>query len=175
MNFERLTNSNHPDYISATELYATSFPPHEQREPRSQSEILNDSAYHFTLIYDEGKFVGLLLYWETKDYLYVEHFCIVERMRNRGYGQKALHLLTEQGKKVILEIDPPVDDIAKRRKGFYERCGFVENLFAHVHPPYHRNNHGHTLVLMSYPEKLTENECKSFHDFLKLHIMNNVF
>ena len=28
---------------------------------------------------------------------------------------------------MILEIDPPVDDISIRRRGFYERSGFVEN------------------------------------------------
>ena len=49
------------------------------------------------------------------------------------------------------EIDPPSDDISIHRKSFYERCGFKENAFSHVHPPYHKGNTGHELVIMSSP------------------------
>ena len=43
----------------------------------------------------------------------------------------ALALLRER------EIDPPTGDISRRRKGFYERGGFVENPYPHIRPPYH--------------------------------------
>ena len=70
-------------------------------------------------------------------------------MRNKQYGQKTLSFLAKQGKTLILEIDPPKDDISKRRKGFYERCGFTENFFTHIHPPYHKINEGHELTIMT--------------------------
>ena len=38
--------------------------------------------------------------------------------------EKALEFLSRRGKNVLLEIDPPVDETANRRKGFYERCSF---------------------------------------------------
>ncbi|WP_341479213.1 GNAT family N-acetyltransferase [Intestinimonas butyriciproducens] len=138
MNLERITNPSHPMYKPALELYQISFPPHEQREMLSQNTILQDSHYHFDLICDAGIFVGLVLYWERADYIYIEHFCIAPEMRNRQYGQKLLSLLKERKKRLLLEIDPPIDAIAVRRKGFYERCGFVENPYHHIHPPYHR-------------------------------------
>ena len=53
-------------------------------------------------------------------------------MRNKQYGRKVLSLLGGKQKTLILEIDPPVDNISKRRKGFYERCGFIENSFQHI-------------------------------------------
>ena len=31
------------------------------------------TAYHFTAVYDGDVFVGLVLYWETEAYLYIEH------------------------------------------------------------------------------------------------------
>jgi len=46
-----------------------------------------------------------------------------------------------------------VDEIARRRKGFYERCGYAENPYPHVHPPYHCGNKGHELVVMSAPRR----------------------
>lgn len=56
--------------------------------------------------------------------------------------------LARQNKTIILEIDPLVDDASVRRKGFYERCGYVANAFAHVHPPYQAANRGHELIVM---------------------------
>lgn len=60
--------------------------------------------------------MGLLLYWEAEDFRYVEHFCVRPELRGRRYGAKALEELGRDGKTVVLEIDPPVDDIARRRQ-----------------------------------------------------------
>ena len=149
MRIERMTTREQPLYERAMELYRGSFPPHELREEPSQQKILNDPAYHFDLLFDGGQFVGEVLYWEIAGFFYIEHFCILPELRNRHYGQAALELL--HSTPLILEIDPPVDAISIRRKGFYERCGFVPNPYRHIHPPYHRGNSGHELVVMSYP------------------------
>ena len=80
----------------------------------------------------DGKlFVGLALYRETAEYLYIEHFYILQALRNHRYGQRTLDLLAECGKTLILEIDPSMDAIVCCRKMFYERCGFAENPFPH--------------------------------------------
>ena len=128
-----------------------------------------------TLAYDGEPFVGLVLYWETPDFLYVEHFCILPELRNRHYGQRILAALGKRSKTIILEIDPPTDEISVRRKGFYERCGFVENPYLHVHPPYHRGNHGHELVVMSCPERLTPEEYAAFSGYLSGEVMRDAF
>lgn len=175
MHFERVTGENHPLYPKAVTLYGVSFPPHEQREGESQKRILEDPAYHFTLIRDGDDFVGEILYWETETFLYVEHFCIEPDKRGRRYGQRALSLLGRQGKTVILEIDPPVDEISIRRKGFYERCGFTANPWPHIHPPYHRGNRGHGLVVMSCPQPITESAYDAFSAYLNTHVMADVF
>lgn len=175
MRFERLTSPQHPLYKQAMALYGDSFPPHEQRENASQLRILSDEAYHFNLVYDENTFVGLALCWRTERFIYLEHFCILPELRNRHYGQRILAELGKQGKTIILEIDPPVDEISVRRKGFYERCGFGENPYPHAHPPYHRGNRGHELVVMSCPEKITPEEYDVFNVYLKREVMRNVF
>ena len=175
MRFERVTGAAHPMYRKALKLYGVSFPAHEQREAASQARILGDPAYRFTLILDREEFVGLILYWETERFLYVEHFCIEPEKRGRKYGQKALELLSRQGKTVILEIDPPVDEISVRRKGFYERCGFAANPYPHVHLPYHRGNKGHDLVVMSCPGSIPQEVYDEFRDYLDTHVMADVF
>ena len=52
MRFDRITDTQHEMYKKAMELYANSFPLHEQREAKSQASILGDSEYHFALAYD---------------------------------------------------------------------------------------------------------------------------
>jgi len=173
MNIERITSTTHPLYQKAMELYSISFPAHEQRETRSQEQILTQDAYHFDIICDGGEFIGEILYWEVAGSFYIEHFCVLPSMRNKHYGQKIPAAL--QDKPLILEIDPPVDAISQRRKGFYERCGFGENPYPHVHPPYHKGNHGHELVVMSCPGKLTAEEYNAFDGYLKREVMWEVF
>ncbi len=173
MEIHRITQTSDPLYPKALQLYGISFPLHEQREKASQTEILENPAYHLDVICDNGEFVGEILYWDIGGAFYIEHFCVLPAMRNRHYGQKILNAY--QSVPLILEIDPPVDEISIRRKGFYERCGFVENPYAHVHPPYHHGNTGHELVIMSSPEKLKPNEYDRFYRYLQSTVMKNVY
>lgn len=59
-----------------------------------------------------------MLCWEAEDFIYVEHFCVLPELRGRGCGARALGLLAREGKTVILEIDPPIDEISRRSKIF---------------------------------------------------------
>lgn len=171
MRFERLITTEDVIYSRAMELYHSSFPFHEQREADSQAKIMNHREYQFLLIYDEDKFVGLLLCWENETFIYVEHFCILPAMRNKRYGQRALELLNQRGKIVILEIDPPVDEISARRKSFYERAGFRMNIYEHYHPAYHKGHSDHCLVVMSSPNELTKETYDEFAYYLRNIVM----
>ncbi|MBQ8390458.1 MAG: GNAT family N-acetyltransferase [Oscillibacter sp.] len=166
MELKRLTSAEHPLFARAMEGYGVSFPLHEQRERDSQRAIMGHPEYHFDLILEGEALLGCLLYWEIGEFIYVEHFFILPEKRNGGCGAQALELLAGKGKCVILEIDPVVDEISRRRKGFYERCGFVENPYPHVHPPYHAGNKGHSLVVMSCPEELSEELYQKFFHHL---------
>ena len=175
MVLKRITDRSDAMYRQAMELYRSSFPYHEQRKAASQEKILGDKEYHFALIYDGTVFIGLILYWEAERFCYIEHFCILPEMRNKRYGQRALELLKKEEKTLILEIDPPVDEISERRKGFYERCGFRENPFVHIHPPYHKEFQGHRLVVMTSPEQISPEEFENFSWYLRNRVMENVF
>ena len=115
----------------------------------------------------------MILWWETEEFIYIEHFCILPEMRGKKYGQKALELLGGERKTVILEIDPPIDDVSVRRKRFYERSGYQANRFAHVHPPYKKGFKGHDLVVMSSPDQLSEAEYRAFNSYLSAVVMKS--
>ena len=92
-----MTSAGHPDYAKAMALYRSSFPEHELREEASQEKIMGHPQYHFDGVYDGDCWAGLILYWETEKFLYVEHFCIFPELRGRKYGQRALEKLNEKG------------------------------------------------------------------------------
>ena len=75
MHFFRLTDSRDAYFAQAMALYAISFPHHEQRQAASQCAIMSHPEYHFTVVLEGEDFVGDILWWETEDFCYVEHFC----------------------------------------------------------------------------------------------------
>lgn len=153
------------------ELYRASFPVYEQREEFCQKRVMNDREYHFNTIWDKDVFIGLILFWETEKFLYIEHFCILPEMRNKGYGKKVLEGMRQTNKAVILEIDPPVDDISFRRKVFYERLGYVANTYEHYHPAYLQGRPAHRLIVMSLYEPLTAEIYEAFYQYLTTVVM----
>lgn len=171
MHFTRLHDQSHPLHSRAMALYRDSFPIHEQRQPPSQGAALAHEDYWFNLIYDEAEFVGLLLCWKAHSFTYVEHFCIEPALRGRQYGSKALALLAQEGRQVILEIDPVVDEQSLRRKRFYEQAGYVANPYAHVHPPYHAGAAGHPLLVLSDKGPLSALEYSAFAEYLNHVVM----
>ncbi len=174
MVFKRLQDSQDGLYLQAMQLYQTSFPLHEQRKPDAQRAILQEPDYQFNLLMEEDHLLGELLCWETPNFIYVEHLCILPQLRGQHCGSRALELLGQRGKPVILEIDPPIDDISLRRKGFYERAGYRENPFTHVHPPYREGFAGHPLVVMSYPRQLEREEYDRFYQYLCSVVMKTL-
>ena len=54
MEIRRITQTSDPLYEQAMALYTISFPFHEQRQALSQSQILQQDAYHFDVICDNG-------------------------------------------------------------------------------------------------------------------------
>ena len=127
MDFIRLTDPAGPEFETAFALYEVSFPLHERRTRPAQAARLAHPEYRFTLLEEDGRLLGILLYWEGPGFRYVEHFAIAPELRDGGAGARALAEFTGQGIPVILEIDPPVDEISIRRQHFYERCGFAKN------------------------------------------------
>ncbi|WP_081676841.1 GNAT family N-acetyltransferase [Paenibacillus alvei] len=74
--------------------------------------VLNNSAYHCEVIIEDDEFIGLIFYWRTERFSYIEHFAINPNMRGNNLGSRCLQEFIAHGN-VILEIDPPKDPISK--------------------------------------------------------------
>ncbi len=162
LSLQKITHAE--DLAQSWALYRASFPDYEQRLFDAHAAVLADSDYCFCHIMEGEDFVGLIAYWQNDDFAYIEHFAIEPERRGGGLGKRVLQLLMQglASCPIILEIDPPEDEISQRRQGFYERLGFVLTGYTHMHPAYHVDCPAHLLHLMS----TTEMGERLYSDFL---------
>ncbi len=109
------------------DLYIESFPEDERRSiVKFRNLFENFDCFHVLAFFEgDDEFVGFLTYWDCGTFRYGEHFAILPEKRNGGRGAQCLKMAIDlMGKPMILEAEPPIDEMAKRRIGFYERNGF---------------------------------------------------
>ena len=170
MRLERLSKANAQYFDTAFSLYESAFPREERRDISEQKRAMENPNYHFDLILDGEKFYGVMLYWETDGLIYLEHFTTMPEVRGKGYGAKALDLLKEKNKIVLLEIEPPVDEFTQRRYGFYQRNGFIMNPYYHIQAKYHLGDEDLELKILSYPRVLKDEEYRDFYEYMTREI-----
>lgn len=170
MELLRLTSLTDPLYSEAIELYNEAFPEEERRPAHEQARVMTKDDYHFEVILTDRGFVGIMLYWECGDLIFLEHFAILPELRGRGYGADALELFKSRGKAILLEIEPPVNALTERRYGFYRRCGFVMNPYHHLQARYYVGAPDLELKVLSYPRPLTPEEYRTFYEYMTREI-----
>ena len=168
MKLIRLTNTTDNYFQKAWKLYEEAFPIEERRVLEHQSYVLKNNNYHFDIIIDNNQFIGFLLWWDFGIYKYIEHFTTVAEQRNKGLGKTILNeFIARNDEPIILEVELPKSHINKRRITFYERLGFKLNLQYYEMPPLRDSQTPLHLLLMSYPNKMSEKDVdvfiKKFH------------
>ena len=92
---------------------------------------------HYTLNTTQENLLGLLTTWHFEEFIYIEHFAIDPDLRSRGYGAEALKtFIAQQQCPIVLEAEPPTDELSTRRIRFYERCGLTLYDFPYIQPAY---------------------------------------
>lgn len=129
----------------------------EERRSREDAEaMLERSQYVVYHAISGDERVGFITVWELDGFTFAEHFVVYEAFRNRGYGAEILAALKEIYPRIVLEAEPPVGEMPRRRIGFYERNGFCRNPRPYFQPSYYGEEDGVELVVMSYPALLAD-------------------
>lgn len=110
-------------WAEAWELYEKSFPYNERWNAEGYDRAFGDPNFEADGIWRGDEFIGILFHWGADGYRYVEHLAVSPALRGQNMGSAALSAFCRKVGRVILEIDPPVDDISIRRLHFYERLG----------------------------------------------------
>lgn len=153
------------DLKLAWDIYENSFPEEERRTIELHKEILKKPQYHFEPLYDKGNVIGLLGVWEFEDFIFNEHFAIDSKLRGKGYGKKYLKsFLDKITKKMVLEVERPDTEIAKRRIKFYEGLNIHLNDYPYIQPSYGGGKDSVPMMIMTYPDPINEDEFNSIRD-----------
>lgn len=166
MELQRILDENSTLYQRALNLYESAFPFLERRDKDELTRVFNNKNFHFDIILDGEFFVGIMFYWERDNYIFLEHFAVLEGLRNKGFGARALELLKQKNKKIILEIEPPLSNLTQRRYAFYTRNGFIMNPYYHIQAKYHIGDEDLELKILSYPRILDEREYTDFYKYM---------
>ncbi|MEA5002168.1 MAG: GNAT family N-acetyltransferase [Christensenella sp.] len=171
MFFKEYHSTEDPEWSLLWDLYCKSFPAHEKRSLDDHRKAMDDPAFTCTGIWDEDGFVGLLFYWTYTDGHYIEFFAISETRRGMQCGSRCLQAFLEKHPVVILEIEMPVTNIARRRKRFYERLGFVASHQEHLHPAYTKDAAPYHLMILRYPKACSDAQYGTFYNFFSTRVM----
>ncbi len=154
------------DFDKIWGIYESSFPEDERRS-RSQQKILFDNErYSFFGAYDSGSVVGLISYWDLKDFSFIEHLAISDSRRGGGLGSSVLEKFVSdygksqngEGSLLVLEVDRPKDKESIRRVEFYTGNGFVLNpVFNYYQPPLGEGKNAVPMFLMTSPKEIEDN------------------
>ena len=170
MRLEKISEKNRPLLTRAFALYESSFPIEERRDRKEQERVFAHPDYHCDLILENSDLVGILFYWEREEFVFLEHFATLPEIRGSGKGSQALELLKNKGKTVILEIEPPVDELTNRRYAFYRRNGFFMTPHYHIQAKYRLTDKDVELKILSYPRPITREEYLAFRAYMDREI-----
>lgn len=164
MEFIRMKTTEHTYWEETWQIYEQSFPVFERRLFHNQIEAMGEESYYCVVAVKSNQVIGKIFYWEWEESIYIEHFAIHPDFRGQNYGSTILkEFIDSTSKTVILEIDPPIDEISKRRLAFYKQLGFNINDYKYTHPPYRKNVKPHELKILSYKKQLDKKAYDTFH------------
>lgn len=165
----RVTGVDDPLFTESLDIYRTSFPVYEQRRVQDFPLAFQDPGFYYEVFLNgENRVASILVTWRREEFVYLEYFAVDSSLRGQGAGQRILEELRDAfPHRVILEIDPPEDEISRRRLGFYLRHGFVPNpQFDYIHPPYTAEGEPFPLLLMTHEKPLDE---AVYRNFVRFH------
>lgn len=148
-------------------LLDASLPRNEHRSYSAQKALLHEHAYGIFTAEDEGALRAIMAVWHFRDFRYIEHFVVNPALRGQGIGAAMLaRYIAMDVRRVVLEVEPPEQEMAVRRIGFYERCGLSLSHFAYAQPPLNPGDGMLPLMLMSSGGVLTDTESAEVRDTL---------
>jgi ribosomal protein S18 acetylase RimI-like enzyme len=122
------------------QLYVNAFPKNERRLWSKQCELLKQQQLRLLLVKNDDQTVGFIFFWQLSGFAFVEHFAIDPAARGEGIGSAVMNQLAETLQSIVLEVELPVTEMAKRRIAFYERLGYQTFPDAYYQPPYNPKN-----------------------------------
>jgi ribosomal protein S18 acetylase RimI-like enzyme len=145
-----ISEPQHPALPFIRPLYEAAFPAHERRAWAQLLGMLSHPGMQLSVIQEAETLIGFVIAWPLQSLQYIEHLAVDPGQRGKQYGSRLLQqLIREASGNMILETEPPHDELAQRRIAFYQRAGFHTIPFPYQQPPYRAGEPPLPMQLMS--------------------------
>lgn len=145
------------DFDAFYALLCEAFPPNERRSEKEQRSLFL-SEYYRVFAKRFGRQLVCLALWDFGNFRFIEHFAAEASLRGKGIGSSFLQEIVQlSSSPCVLEAEPPVTEIQKRRIAFYKRNGFFLHSFDYFQPPLNPGDEKTPLCIMA-SEPLTEEQ-----------------
>lgn len=126
MKLIKIQSSKDPLIAQVPELYESAFSEAERTDTERFLWMIDHcQEMSFYAITEDDDFCGMDVVFELGICRYLLYLATLDIHRNKGLGALTLKLLREETNLPIIgEVEPPTDDITRRRIAFYERNGF---------------------------------------------------
>ena len=150
---KKVLNANSVELATVREIYEGSFPVDERRDYTMLVELISRSdTFILEAICNDDIVLGMLSSWKLDGWLYIEYFAIASACRGRGIGREVIQTFIDcSNQPIVLEVEPPTDDLSCRRIEFYRSLGFVlHDTYRYIQPSYGEGREAVELRLMTY-------------------------
>lgn len=162
MKFKRLELNEFDNFFN---ILLNNFPIQEIKDRSFMEETFKQGYYQVLTLRDDNKIIGVMSYYKSDDFTFIDYFAIDGSYKGQGLGSKMLkYFFNLVADRIILEVEYPEDSQSIRRIGFYQRCGLVLNdQYNYFVPPIRSLKHRLYFHLMSYPDEINAEEFEAFY------------
>jgi ribosomal protein S18 acetylase RimI-like enzyme len=143
----------------AMQIYESAFPIEEKRPLEKHIKLMRENPlFRFYAAMNAEKVIGMSVLWELGDFAYIDYLAVAQDDRNKGYGKLIVKQLQHlYNGLMVLEVEMPDKDLAKRRIKFYTQLGFNLLDFPYFMPKYNNPKEVFPMLLMSFPNTIDKN------------------
>lgn len=150
MDIQILKATTETNLEQVRDLYLGAFPANERRRFEGFLQQLQQKKSCSVFLAMQGpQNLGFFTLWDFNSFVFIEHLAVWPAFRGRRIGEGILQwVLTHYHCPVILEVEPPQDEMTRRRVAFYRRNGFFLLDYNYSQPSYDGIIPGPVLNLM---------------------------
>lgn len=166
----KVADIHDPLFEKANQLFINSFIEDERRN--LQEVISQNKKFHLFAALYHNEFVAAITIWELSNLIFAENEAILQSNDTlwKIIFKKFFHIFPH--KMIIIEVDRPIDDVAKNRIEFYKSIGYHLNTYEYIQPPYSLQKSPVPLYLMSYPMEISQEKYSKIRDYIYEHVYN---
>ncbi len=161
------------EFEHAYKIMEEAFPASKRRPYQKMYDLFKKEAFRFFCIKEDQQVLGVIMCWECQSCVFVENFAVSKLARGKGIGSEILTKVKQYYNDaiIVLEVETPHDEMSERRIGFYNRNGFILNVYGYLQPKINETINEIPLLIMSYPKRLTKQQ----YDIMKTEIFHDVY